>query len=127
MNEATLAARFRERLRKRGSFVLRHADQFRRGVPDTSYSEGHATTWIEFKAAWVADWQALFSWASVIRPKDYVQLATMLMLANHARAKYILFQMKRGTTQARTYWASPGAVATSMRLRQKLPLKLWRW
>lgn len=127
MNEGSLAESFRKRLREHGGFTIRHADSLRRGIPDTSSSANGVTVWLEFKATWVTEFEATAWWPRLIRKKDMTQLATMLALEEHAKAIYILFQMKKGTTQSRAYWCLPSTVMDGLKAAGPSPLDEWDW
>ncbi len=120
MNEASLTKAFQEHLRKRRFTVFKHNDRNTKGIPDTSASRNHKTTWYEFKFISRSAPIDALDWSTVIGKDDMVQLANMVRLERNAIAFYVLFVGSGGAHQM--FVVNPSQVLWSV--REKKPLFL---
>jgi len=120
MTESSLTQIVQTTLRKAEFYVIKHADRFTVGVPDTTASKGGVTWWLEHKLIKLKSWPVGLSMSDHLSPEERgIQLATMVELQKKARATYCLFVATPG--QWRLVLAPPDAVLHSIRLGSLIP------
>jgi hypothetical protein len=116
--ESTLTQQFQAELKRRRFKVFKHCDKFTKGVPDTSASRNHKTTWYEFKKLDVKKWITELDWNRVIDKDSMVQLANMVDLERDAIAFYVLFVVNGKNHEM--FIASPNQVLYSVKNKKAI-------